>query len=112
MEDLTDCDGASDADILANRECFVPMATITDPAQYALELGDLVVAKVSAFNVRGSGQFSGTNIIGALAETIPAAPTNAPRRGSRTKETQIEILWDFLSGDLQTGGTEILSYEL
>lgn len=60
-------------------------------------LGDLVVAKVKAYNEKGSGVFSATNIIGALVEEIPLAPTTAPNRGVRTNEFRIDVDWDFLT---------------
>ena len=88
------------------------MATLRDPDGYALVQGDLVVAQVAATNAKGQGSFSGTNIIGAFVEELPSTPLNAPTRGELTDQTKIDIHWEFLMGETQTGGSEIISYEI
>jgi hypothetical protein len=88
------------------------MSVLTSPTGYNLQLGDLVVAMVAAINDKGEGQFSGTNIIGALAETPPQTPPTGPARGILTTETQLDVNWEFLTTYEQTGGTDIISYEL
>ena len=75
------------------------MASLIDPAKFGLSQGDLVVAQVSAFNAKGQGNFSGTNIIGALVEELPSAPVNGPRTGPLTDEQKMDIEWDFLIGE-------------
>jgi hypothetical protein len=87
------------------------METLTG-SEFNLVLGDLVVATVKATNEKGSGSFSTTNIIGALIEVIPLAPSTAPRRGVRTNEFRIDVDWDFLTTYEQRGGSIIDSYEL
>jgi hypothetical protein len=63
-------------------------------------------------NEKGFGLFSPTNIVGALVEEIPKAPTNPPRRGVKTNEVRIGVDWDFLITLEERGGTSIDSYEL
>lgn len=79
-----DCDGL-DPQVLLDNFCFVDVVTLSAPA-FGLELGDLVVAKVSAVNSQGSSPWSVPNVEGALIETIPLAPLSAPKRGILTNE--------------------------
>lgn len=109
-EDLTNCDGQTDGLIIANRKCSIPMGVLT--SSFSLVLGDLVVAKVAAINSKGQGQYSGTNVIGALVETPPQSPQAGPARGPLTSETQLDVNWEFLTTYEHTGGTVITSYEL
>lgn len=88
------------------------MESLRDELKFNLEQGQLVVAQVAAFNDKGQGNFSGTNIIGALVEVLPSAPIYAPTRGELTDQTKIDVRWEFLIGEAQTGGSEIISYEL
>ena len=67
---------------------------------------------MAAFNSKGQGSFSGTNIIGALVEELPSTPLNAPTRGELTDQTKIDVHWEFLLGETLTGGSQIVSYEL
>ena len=59
----SECNGASPT-VVQNQNCFVQMSSLTiDP--FNLVLGDLVVAMVRASNEKGTGQYSGTNTVGA-----------------------------------------------
>ena len=71
IEDTVNCNGQLTQSIVDNRECFVPMALLISDTDFNLDLGDLVVAKVAAINSKGNGQFSGTNILGALVQVPP-----------------------------------------
>ena len=59
------------------------MSTLTGPT-FNLTLGNLVVVMVCASNEKGAGQYSGTNKVGALVQTVPLAPVNAPYSGPQT----------------------------
>lgn len=72
------------------------MTVLVDSEKYGLDRGELVVAQVAATNSKGQGPFSGSNVIGALVEQLPATPSSAPRRGENTGQTKIEVHWDFL----------------
>lgn len=51
-----------------------------------LARGELIVAVVSALNDKGEGPASDPNVVGELAQTVPAAPANAPYRGVGTSD--------------------------
>jgi hypothetical protein len=68
-----------------------------------------VVAKATATNSFGTSQESEVNQSGALIETLPHKPANAPTRGVLTYETQIQLEYHPLV-DEETGGSPILSY--
>ncbi len=57
---------------------------------FGLELGDLVVAKVRAYNSIGNGEYSEPNILGATIQTKPEAMTT-PYLGSDITISQLEI---------------------
>jgi hypothetical protein len=116
------CDG-SDATILGARACTIPMSTFTSAISYDvnglidaygmdLSQGDLIVAVVSAVNVKGEGPTSDPNTEGELAQEPPAAPTNAPYRGSGTSTAQLDVEWEFLTNNGDNGGSAIISYGL
>jgi hypothetical protein len=105
-----ECDG-SETSIIDNKYCDIMMTTLT-ASSFNLELGDLVVARVTAINEKGQGEYSEVNSKGALVEVLPLAPSNAPTRGDETNESQIEVDWVFLTTYLQRGGSTIDSYEL
>lgn len=91
----TECDG-TDATVISTQTCYIFMSTLTGN-DFELVLGNLVVAKVRASNEKGAGLFSPTNIVGALVEEVPLAPSSAPRRGVKTNEVRIGVDWDFLT---------------
>jgi len=65
---------------------------------------------VEAFNAVGSTKGISSSYILA---TPPAAPSSAPADlASMTSSTQITVTLTALTGDAQTGGASILSYEL
>ena len=106
----SECDG-TDVTILATQTCYISMSTLTS-SEFGFELGDLVVVKIRARNEKGWGIYSPTNLLGALVEEVPLAPTTAPRRGVKTNEFRISVEWEFLTTYEQRGGSYIDSYEL
>jgi len=72
------------------------MSTLTS-SPFNLALGDLVVAMIRATNEKGTGQFSGTNSVGALIQTVPQAPESAPFSGSQTNQFILDANWQFLT---------------
>lgn len=87
------------------------MSTLTGPT-FNLTLGNLVVVMVCASNEKGTGQYSGTNKVGALVQTVPLAPVNAPYSGPQTNQFFLDTNWQFLTTYAQRGGGYIDSYEL
>ena len=75
--ELTACDG-TDATIVSERKCTVPMNIIRDLT--LLPRDSLIRVKVRAYNARGIGQFSELNTEGATIETVSythlTLPTN------------------------------------
>jgi len=105
----TSCNGAL-ASIVTARQCTFAMSVFTDPP-YSYTLGNVIAFRVSAQNANGWGDTSTPNTAGAEGKTIPAT-MNAPTRGSGTSESQIVVDWDTLTLDADTGGSDILSYNL
>lgn len=104
------CDG-TEAAVVNNRYCHVPLASILRKAPYNLEYNDLVVAQVSSKNAIGwAYNYSPDNTIGALIQIEPSQMSD-PFRGSSTDDTRIQIDWVALTGS-DTGGATILSYNL
>jgi hypothetical protein len=104
-----ECDGTDPA-VISNQYCEISMSILT--STFGLELGDLIVVKVNAINEKGAGEDSEPNTVGALAESLPLAPTSAPTRGELTNESQVDVDWEFLTTYTQRGGATIDSYEL
>jgi len=106
--ETTDCNGA-DPSILSNKNCIIPMNTLTG-APFSLTLDTLVEVRIAAVNSIGTGSYSTINTSGALIRTVPAAMA-APTAGSSTTDTQIQIDWVALAGS-STGNSPITSYEV
>jgi hypothetical protein len=104
----TYCDG-SVSPVLYELFCKVPMAHLVDT--YGLALGDLVAASVRAYGVNGWSAWSSATATGVTIETAPAQVT-APTEGSATSEYQIEVVWTALTTTVETGDSQILSYNL
>ena len=102
------CDG-SDATIVANRYCNVPMSVFMQ-LPYLLIQGDAIVAQASAMNEIGWSPESNPNTIGSNVETIPGQPMTAPTMVSQSP-TSISVFMPDVSG-LLTGGSAITSYNL
>jgi hypothetical protein len=106
--ELTFCNARTDATIINNRYCVIPVSTLS-AAPFNLVQGDIVKARVLAANSIGDSQFSLHNTIGATIQVAPLQPALPPYRGSLTSTTQIEVLIAPLTGSL-TGGASISSY--
>ena len=87
------------------------MVTITDTT-FGLSQGDLIVAKVSAYNAKGMGPYSNVNTAGAKAQVVPHSPDSAPYYGPQTSDQALEVRWPFITDLYKAGGSSITSYEL
>jgi hypothetical protein len=81
----TNCDG-SDATVMANLFCLVPMSSLR-AASFNLILDDLVVAVVTASNEIGTSDPSDVNTGGAVVMTEPAAPSVVVRDDAGTSDS-------------------------
>ncbi len=69
-----------------------------------LNIGNLIVMQISAYNVMGWSIMSPQNTAGV---TVKKAPQTAPfnlQRGASTGKTVIQLTWTGISADLDTGG--------
>ena len=71
VEDTVHCDG-SNALILTQDYCDVPMTTALRASPFNLVQGQVVIAKIKAYNERGWSDFSPANTAGAKIQTEPA----------------------------------------
>ena len=88
----------------------MPLATLIGPT-FLLKQGDLVQVAISAENSIGTSDFSAVNEAGARVETMPSIP-NPVTRNELTSYLQIVVDWTHLATDEETGGSQILSYQL
>jgi len=103
------CNGAS-ATPFTNRECTVAMTVFTS-SPYNLAIDSPIVAVVEAQNAKGFSTPSLGDSGGAQAET---APTSGPAvyRGGDTSTTQIEVVWDAVTGSPANGGSAVTDYRV
>jgi len=72
-----------------------------------LNIGNLIVAQVSAYNVMGWSTYSVVNTIGITVKKSPqTAPTNL-QRGASTGKLVIQLNWSGISSDSDTGGQPV-----
>ena len=102
------CDGSATA-VVASRKCDVPFIALRQ-APLNLVFDDLIVVQILATNKIGSGPWCEPNIIGVRIQTEPIIPPSAPVI-LEYSEFSIEIEVSILK-DQQTGGSEILRYDL
>lgn len=69
VEDLTYCDGSTQTNF-DNASCTVPQAYLI--STYGFIVGELLQAKVRAYNINGWGAFSQLNVAGAYIQSVPA----------------------------------------
>lgn len=69
-EDTVNCDG-SNAAIMTNLACEIPLSRLQDPTFTGLSQGSLVTVRAKATNAFGSSTYSDVNTVGALIETVP-----------------------------------------
>jgi hypothetical protein len=81
------CNGVSDATVLAQGYCVIPMSVLR-AAPYSLGQGDLVVARMRASNAAGVSPYSEDDVVGgqsyADVRTAPLTPPVPPTRGAAT----------------------------
>lgn len=77
----------------------------------ALVYNSLVFVQVSAYNINGWSVASVRNTVGARVKVVPTR-MNDVTRGSLTSETQIELTWSPITIDADTGGSQIISYNV
>jgi hypothetical protein len=106
--ETTECDGST-SEIVAALYCDVPVSVLR-ASPYNLELQDLVVARVSAYNERGWGTPSDPNGSGALIETEPSK-MESPIRGASTGVDQLDVSWSLLSSP-DDGYSAVTTYAL
>jgi len=83
------------------------MTTLTT-APFSLTVGTLIQARVTAGNSIDEGSASPLNVAGALAQTVPPAPSASPQLVSQSK-TSISVS---MPTPGSTGGSAITSYNL
>lgn len=110
-ENVWECDGTNDDDVITNSECTWSMANITSLYNYAR--GETVIFSVEAKNAIGySAESNSTG--GAKAETVPDGMPMATLVVAESDSDQITIEWTAPSGDAD-GSVDtlaILSYEV
>ena len=103
------CDGSQEP-VLSNHYCEIPMSTLRlDP--YYLAFNQDVLAKVEASNIYGDSGISGVSLITAKIQTEPQQVKNLVKI-STTSQANIDFMWDPLETLEETGGTDILSYNV
>jgi len=100
-EELSHCDG-SQLGIIELRECAIPAALLT-ASPFNLPWGSEVVAKVSAFNIKGESSQSESSG-GSILVTNPKKPTNLAEVALHRSSTTLGLEWDNGS---DTGGLPI-----
>jgi hypothetical protein len=72
-----------------------------------LNIGQLIVAQVSAYNVMGWSTYSEVNTAGVTVKRPPqTAPSNL-QRGASTGKLVIQLNWTGISADSDTGGQPV-----
>jgi hypothetical protein len=108
VEETTHCDASADP-ILSQGFCLVPMAHVR--TEHGLPLGAPVLARVAAQNLNG---WSAESAPSAASVTVQTEPAQMPAvtNGSLTGPTQVQLLWDALTTDNETGAAAIITYNL
>lgn len=109
VQDPTNCDAETDAIIIQNSACTIPVTTLRQPP-FALTTGEDVVAKVIAFNSIGDSAESveGQGATIPAEGSVPGAPTSL-QRIEPTDTTQASISWSAPSDD---GGSVVTGYRV
>eukprot|EP00347_Sterkiella_histriomuscorum_P017133 403350540 len=106
IENATLCDGSLST-VYASRQCIIPMSSLLG-FPYYLKLGDPIIAKVTASNVRGESDSSPENAASIYIQTVPGEMAK-PTRLTSSLSSRFELSW---SAPTVTGGSSILSYFL
>lgn len=105
--DTANCDGTTDASILANARCTVPISSLI-VWPYSLAWGSHVYAKVVAYNGNGDSLTSAIGN-GAIILTYPDAPLNLAETVLARTASTITFTW---SAGVANGGTPVLDYSI
>jgi hypothetical protein len=103
----------NDQDAYDNRNCLVVTSVLKAPP-YNLAQQALVEVQIQAYNLKGYGELSDANTVGAVVEGEPQAPSNLAYDPASTDDTQIVVSWDALTTEAEVGGPSatITSYNL
>jgi hypothetical protein len=108
------CNAELDTTIMDRGYCVIPMSILT-ATPFSLSQADLVIARMSASNVVGASSYSDeaedVSLTYGDVRTVPHTPPSSPTRGSLSSIDAIEVEIQELTG-LETGGDEILSYNI
>jgi len=86
--------------------------SVLKASTYNLKWNNLIVAKVRARNLYGWSLLSEANTDGARIQTAPAKIQDLVEDNSMTSEEQLVFRWSLLTTGSETGGTEIISYNV
>ena len=108
-EETLYCDGTNEQ-VVQQKSCLIPLSLLHEEP-WALQFDSLVAATVTACNRNGCGAASVPNAEGARTQTVPLQPAS-PVEAQLTNENQVHISWAVQTSHEETGGTDILSYNL
>ena len=104
-QQLVNCNGNTNGQILSLANCTVPLIS-SQVAPFNLVVGDIINAKILAYNDYGSSSMSP---IGGSARMVqvPDAPINLANNQAVTTSQNISFTWSPAAFD---GGTAVLDY--
>jgi hypothetical protein len=108
-EDSVHCSGFKSA-IITNKYCEIPMDYLRKT--FLLTFDQLVRAKVQVSNEYGWSELSDANTDGAHIQTEPKQVVGVTENNELTTTQKLVFSWPLLSTLEETGGTEILSYNV
>jgi hypothetical protein len=109
LQETTYCDAEREP-VFSQLYCEIPMANLhLEP--YSLQFGDEVLVKVQASNTYGDSGISDVSSSNAKIQTVPEQVQNLSELATTTSDN-IDFEWDALTTEEQTGGSEILSYQV
>ena len=88
--DVTYCDNLDETML----QCSIPHAHLIDT--YAFQVGDILKARVKAYNVNGWGDPSQLNTAGSIVQSYPQKMFT-PTEGTATTVDQIQVNWQALT---------------
>ena len=106
--DPTSCNGETDANIITNTYCDIPMNTLTS-GSFSLARDTLIQVKMRAHNANGYGEWSQPNVVGEVALSKPGLITSMFANTGTSDNTNIDLAWLAPNDD---GGSTILNYEV
>jgi hypothetical protein len=105
--DTTNCDGLTDAQILTDASCLVPISTLRASA-FQLPWGSSVYVKIAALNEYGYSFHSSVEN-GAVILTNPDKPINVQEIIAQRSATSISFQWD---KGADNGGSPVLDFRI